>query len=94
MALRGRGPRNTNELLSVLTEFEESPSFCENRREENRPRPPVPYNNQNERRGYDNRANYRGGYNRGPPPANPQANVNDGPVHQLNVSGNAEEARG
>jgi len=29
MALRGRGPRNTNELLAVLTEFEESTSFCE-----------------------------------------------------------------
>jgi len=41
MAIRGRGPRDTNELLSVLKEFEESASFCERRREENNTRPPF-----------------------------------------------------
>jgi len=29
MANRGRGPQTTNALLSVLTEIEESTSFCE-----------------------------------------------------------------
>lgn len=31
MAIRGRGPQTTNELLSVLAEFEETTSFCEPR---------------------------------------------------------------
>ncbi|KAL4136181.1 hypothetical protein QTP88_007745 [Uroleucon formosanum] len=48
MALRGRGPRDTNELLAVLTEFEESTSFCENRRGANGPRQNVQQNHQNE----------------------------------------------
>lgn len=29
MAIRGRGPRTSNELLEILTEFEETVSFCE-----------------------------------------------------------------
>lgn len=40
MALQGRGPRDTNELLAVLTEFEESTSFSEQRRDNNCPRRP------------------------------------------------------
>lgn len=54
MALRGRGPRDTNELLAVLTEFEESTSFCENRRGANGPRQNVQQNHQNECRTYSN----------------------------------------
>lgn len=42
MAIRGRGPRDTNELLSVLMEFEESASFCERRREETNTPPGHP----------------------------------------------------
>jgi len=95
MALRGRGPRDTNELLAVLTEFEESTSFCEQRYDHNRPRRPdnVPIP-QDERRGQDNRQGYRGGYNnRGYQQRNqPQAPPN-APVNQLNVSGNEEAPR-
>lgn len=73
MAVRGRGPRSTNELLAVLTEFEESTSFCDthnSRSHEN----PVTGQGQNrtfnERTGqqpnHGNRQGYnRGGYNRG-----------------------------
>lgn len=94
MALRGRGPRDTNELLAVLTEFEESTSFCEQRRDDHRP----PHTNnqpnpQNERRGQENRQGYRGGYNRGNQQRNQPATPNGPPVHQLNVSGNEEAPR-
>jgi len=69
MALRGRGPRDTNELLAVLTEFEESTSFCEPRQEDHRPHHNnIQPNQQNERRAQDNRQGYRGGYNRGQQP--------------------------
>lgn len=42
MTIRGRGPRNTNELLNVLTKFEESASFCETRSNGYQPRNSVP----------------------------------------------------
>lgn len=102
MAIRGRGPQTTNALLSVLTEIEESTSFCDT------PNPPQSaWNNEqpprdfNERREYqsrnnnrnNNRNNYRNGPNRGPqnnyrPPAQ-----NEEPVHQLNASGNESQSR-
>jgi len=94
MALRGRGPRDTNELLAVLTEFEESTSFCEQHHDNNRPRQSNNQaSSQDERRGQDNRPGHRGGYNRGYQQRNqPQAPPN-APVHQLNVSGNEEAPR-
>lgn len=94
MALRGRGPRDTNELLSVLTEFEESTSFCEQRHDEHQPHhtnnPPNP---QNERRTQENRQGYRGGYNRGHQQRNPPTAPVAAPIHQLNVSGNDQAPR-
>jgi len=93
MALRGRGPRNTNELLAVLTEFEESTSFCEPRREDNRPRPNAQQNHPNERRVYDNRQGYREGYNRGHQQMNQPVHPAEAPVHQVNVSGNEQTPR-
>jgi len=94
MALRGRGPRDTNELLAVLTEFEESTSFCEPRQEDHRPH----HNNnkpnqQNEQRAQDNRQGYRGGYNRGQQSRNQPATTAASHIHQLNVSGNEEASR-
>lgn len=90
MALRGRGPRDTNELLAVLTEFEESISFCENRRDDHRPHQNIQQNHQNEHRNYDNRQGYRGGYNRGNHHPTQPVNPPDALVHQINVSGNEE----
>lgn len=88
MALRGRGPRNTNDLLSILTEFEESTSFCETRREEYRPRPNQQQNNQGQYPPRGHPGNYR----------NPQrvpapANTTDHHVEQLDVTGNDQELR-
>lgn len=88
MAIRGRGPKTTNELLSILTEFEESTSFCDVLN--NRPRP------FNERRGQSNnfhRNGYRGGYNGGQVSNTHQDNPVVVPVNQINVSGNSEEDR-
>lgn len=91
MALRGREPRDTNELLAVLTEFEESTSFCEPLPDDHRPHhhnsQPNP---QNERRAQDNRQGYRGGNNRNHQQRNQSATP---AVHQLNVSGNEDAPR-
>lgn len=97
MALRGRGPRNTNELLAILTEFEEATSFCETRREDNRSRninsdhPPqnrfTPQTRENNNfRNNNNNTNQR--FTR---PSNQPLNQPSHPVSQINVSGNAEE---
>lgn len=103
MAIRGRGPTTTNELLAILTEFEESTSFCDrpnySRRDEV---PPTYENNQNrprqfnERRGNHNQQNrngYRGGHNGGSPTVNPNNNHVGAPISQLDVSGNVNEDR-
>lgn len=88
MTIHGCGPRSINKLLSILIEFEELTSFFENRREENSPRQ---YHN-----------NQSNGEPRGPPPhqknndnqryvprvVNPQPNVVDQLISQLNMSGN------
>lgn len=91
MAIRGRGPRDTNELLSVLMEFEESASFCERRREDNQVRPPFQhqnYGNQQPRHNTPRRDNYRF-QPRVPTPEN----AGPRPIAQIDMSGNAEEAR-
>lgn len=89
MALRGRGPRDTNELLAVLTEFEESTSFCEQRPEEHRP----PRVNTHPNLNSDRRGGYRGGNNHHYQSRNQLPNPPSVPVHHLDVSGNEEEPR-
>lgn len=90
MAVRGRGPRNTNELLAILTEFEESPSFCENRRDETRHRPP--YNNNQHGNGNQGPQGRRDNQNQGNPrfPSRDvqQSNPIVRPVNQLDTSEN------
>lgn len=91
MAIRGRGPRDTNELLSVLMEFEESASFCDRRREDNQFRPPLqPQNNGNQQPRYNapRRDNYRF-----QPRMQAPENTGPRPVAQVDLSGNAEETR-
>jgi hypothetical protein len=82
--LRGCGPRDTNELLSVLTEFEESTSFCEQRHDEHRPHHTnnLP-NPQNERREQGNRQGYRGWYNWGHQQRNQPTAPVVAPIYQL-----------
>lgn len=94
MALRGRGPRNTNELLAILNEFEESASFCEDR---NSSFPRQPYgdtstgNQNNNRNNFQNhRNNFRNNNRFQHPPPN-----NDGGqqrVDQIDGSGNNQES--
>lgn len=100
MPIRGRGPKTTNELLAVLTEFEESTSFCDNsnnsRREEDQPSAnngnrPHQYNDRRGNQNHNNRNGYRGGYRGEPPPENTPNNHAGNPVHQLEVSENANE---
>ena len=49
MTICDRGPRDTNELLLILMEFEESTSFCERRREDNHTKPLFQNQRQNDR---------------------------------------------
>jgi len=91
MAIKGRGPRDTNELLSVLMEFEESASFCDRRREDNEVRPPFQHqNNGNQQPRYNapRRDNYRF-----QPRMQAPENVGPRPVAQVDLSGNADETR-
>lgn len=91
MAIRGRGPRVTNELLSVLMEFEESASFCDRRREDNPVRPPFQHQNngnQQPRHNAPRRDNYRF-----QPRMQAPENVGPRPVAQVDLSGNADETR-
>lgn len=84
MAIRGRGPRDTNELLSVLMEFEESTSFCERRREETNTRPPFQNQinaNQQPRRDIFRRDNNR---------YQPRAPVHENPVPRVSTSDSDE----
>lgn len=91
MAIRGRGPRDTNELLSVLMEFEESASFCERRREDNQVRPPFQHqNNGNQQPRYN--APRRDNYRFQPRVVTPD-NAGPRPVAQVDLSGNDDEAR-
>lgn len=64
IALRGRSPQSTNELLAILTEFEESsPPVTENRRHDNRRNDNREYDNQRQdHRGYDHRRQDNRGY--------------------------------
>lgn len=95
MALRGRGPRNTNELLAILTEFEEASSFCETRREDycsrnfNSDHPPQ---NRFTPQTRDNN-NFRGNSNnqRFHRPVHQPQNQTSHPVSQITLSGNDEE---
>jgi len=86
MALRGRGPRDTNELLAVLTEFEEATSFCEERPENHRPPRVNPQQNPT----HEQRGGYRGGNHHHYQQRNQPPNPTNAPVHQLNVSRNEE----
>lgn len=77
MAIRGRCPKTTNELLAILTEFEESTSFCDqsdSRSTDNRLRNRQNYHEQehfSERRGQQSnnnqRQNHRGRFNQNTP---------------------------
>lgn len=105
IAIRGRGPRTTNELLDILTEFDESPSFCaqiEHQNERNYPMPSGSSNSNNQRnysdrRGqtYNNnsRQGSRGGHNRDSPPTTSSMNHLAPQVHQIDISGNEPEPR-
>jgi len=75
----------------VLKEFEESASFCERRREENNTRPPFQHQtdvNQQPRHNFR-----RDNNNRYQPRTPVQESAVPRPVTQINVSGNADEAR-
>lgn len=117
MAIRGRGPQTTNALLTILTEIEESTSFCDapnSRQTENRP--PFGRNNDQHPRNFQGRRDYQphhnndrndyrngngpnrrgrndNGINRGDQQINRPQVQNETPMHQLNLSGNADEAR-
>lgn len=105
MAIRGRGPQTTNALLAVLTEIEESTSFCEApgpRQSDHGPTPSArnhdqPTRDPHDRRGYqprnNNRNNYRNGPNRGPQNDHRPPAQNEEPIHQLNASGNEPQSR-
>ncbi|CAI6377657.1 unnamed protein product [Macrosiphum euphorbiae] len=105
MAIRGRGPQTTNALLSVLTEIEESTSFCEapgSRQSDHGPTQSArnhdqPPRDPQERRGYqprnNNRNNYRNGPNRGPQNDHRPPARDEEPIHQLNASGNEPQSR-
>jgi hypothetical protein len=89
MALRGRGPRNTNELLAILTEFEESASFCDNRRDDNRPRQQYHNNHGDQNRGPQiRRDNQNQGNQRFPYRTDQQPNPAVRPVNQIDTSEN------
>jgi len=94
MAIRGRAPQSTNELLTILSEFEESASFCDSQQSEDRPQRPLVQNpSSNDRGGRSNyRRDYRGN-NRFPPNTSPPAEAVGQPIHQFDVSGNAEVPR-
>jgi len=105
MAIRGRGPQTTNALLSVLTEIEESTSFCEGpspRQSDNGPTQPARNNDQpprdyHGRGGYqprqNNRNNYRNGPNRGSQNYHRPPVPNEEPINQLDASGNEPQSR-
>lgn len=88
MAIRGRGPRNTNELLNVLTEFEESASFCETRSNGYQPRNSVPVRTNGDRQNNHHQYNRQSRGNNRFRPTTPNANATSQPVSQLDVSGN------
>lgn len=105
MAIRGRGPQTTNELLSILTEIEESTSFCDipNPRQTDNRSPQFERNNEQRPRNFQGRRDYQrynngrsdhqNGANRGGQSGNRPQVQNDPPINQINVSGNADEAR-
>lgn len=64
LAIRGHGPRTTNDLLAILTEFEESPSFCEAKVPHDVPRYPGRPNDQQESPGVGRFSNGRNPNNR------------------------------
>lgn len=104
IALRGRRPRTTNELLSILTEFEESASPGDNPRDDNRryenrrpsnqsrlstAQPSQPNNRNNEP--YHRRNNSGNhGYQSCPVPTE---NSTVQPVNQIDISGNGPAPR-
>lgn len=103
MAIRGRGPQTTNELLTILTEIEESTSFCDmphSRQTNDRP-PQFDRNNEQRPRNFQGRRDFQRysnerndhqtGTNRGGQSSNRP--LNETPINQINVSGNADEAR-
>lgn len=106
MAIRGRGPQTTNALLTILTEIEESSSFCDApihpRQQDNRP-PQHVRNNERIQGNFQDRRNYprhnnersdnRNDVNRGHQSGNRHQVQNETPLNQINVSGNDNEAR-
>jgi len=88
-----RGPRDTNELLGFLTEFEESSYFWESRRDETRPQM-TPHNGGGRSSHYVAQRQYQGHnrFQRQPnaPSQQQQANVNNPPISQLDISGNGQ----
>lgn len=105
IAIRGRGPRTTNELLAVLTEFEESTSFCDQRSHRQGDHVPDPisasplatddrprnFREQRNRPNFHNRSNHQG--NRSYPSRAERDHNANAPVDQINVSGNDDETR-
>jgi hypothetical protein len=105
MAIRGRGPQTTNALLTILNEIEESTSFCDmsnNRSQDNRP-PHLGRNNENFPRNYqgrrdhqhhnNDRNNYRNVANHESQSLSRTPAQNEPIINQINVPGNANEAR-
>jgi len=93
MAIRGRGPRNTNELLSILTEFDESASFCDNPRNDNGARPAFQHTQPNGRNNYHQPRRDNHGGNRFPPRPIPPTVTPGQPLNQLDISGNGDVPR-
>lgn len=84
MAIRGRGPRTTNELLFILTEFEDSASFCESSRNNNQ------HGNQPRNSSQENQ---RHGNSRFPPRQTVSTNHDSQHINQIDISGNKEAPR-
>lgn len=105
IAIGGRGPRTTNELLAVLTEFEGSTSFCDQRSHRQRDHVPDPilalplltddrprnFREQRNQPNFHNRSNHQG--NRYYPSRAERDHNANAPVDQINVSGNDNESR-
>jgi len=86
IALRGRAPRTTNELLLVLNEFDESTSFCDtppNRQTPNQSTPNQQPHRSNNPNGYNHRVS-----NRQPQQVQQVQVAVQMPIQQLDTSGN------
>lgn len=93
MAIRERGPQTTNELLSVLTEFEEATSFCETPRHDNRQRNVQNNGFSNDRNHINQPRRENNGGNRFPPRSGPSSFQAGLHLNQIDVSENEEASR-